>query len=121
MNKSDRRDLSRVRTLLDKKESDKLALAVIETGTNKSFLIIKAIEYGLRTLDFPRDAQGKRSYRTTAWVPRTLKNSVNELSTATGLTQQSILRLCLADYLKTAPWKNHDAKNPTPSPERGSQ
>jgi len=94
-----------VRTLLDKKESGLLALAVIETGTNKSFLIFQAIEYGLRTLD-PCDAQGKRSYRTTAWVPRKLKNGMKELSIVTGLTQQSILRLFLSEYLKVAPWKH---------------
>src|SRR5208282_6388638 len=106
LKKSDRKDRSKVRTLLDKKESDDLALAVIETGTNRSFLIFQAIEYGLRTLD-PRDARGKRSYRTTAWVPRTLKNSVKELSIGTGLTQQSILRLFLSEYLKATPWKEH--------------
>ena len=106
LNKNETKDRSRVRTLLDRKESDNLALAVIETGTNKSFLIFQAIEYGLRTLD-PRDAQGKRIYRTAAWVPRTLKNSVKELSICTGLTQQSILRLFLSEYLKATPWKEH--------------
>ncbi len=115
--KNDRKDRSRVRTLLDKKEYDNLSSAEIESGTNKSFLIFQAIEYGLR-IDL-RGAQGKRSYRTTAWVPRTLKNNLKQLSTVTGLTQQSILRLCLAEYLKIAPWKNHDAENP--SREEGSQ
>ena len=95
-----------MRTLLDKKEFDNLALAVIETGTNKSFLIFQAIEYGLRTLD-PCQAQGRRSYRVHAWVPKELRNSVKELSMVTGVTQQSILRLFLSEYLKAAPWKEH--------------
>src|SRR5208282_2104774 len=80
--KNDRKDRSRLRTLLNKKELDNLALAVTETGTNKSFLIFQAIEYGLRMLD-ARDTQGKRLYRTTAWVPRKLKNRVKQLSIAT--------------------------------------
>jgi hypothetical protein len=79
---------------------------MIETGMNKSFLIFQAIDFGSRTID-PLDAQGKKSYRVYAWVPRALKDSVKRLSRVTGLTQQSILRLYLAEYLKAAPWKEH--------------
>lgn len=95
---------SRLHILLDVREYDNLAAAVLESGMNRSFLVFKAVEHGVRILDM-KCAQGQRFNSIYVWIPTILKNELIHLSTDTKYTQQSLLRLFLSQYLNVAPWR----------------
>ncbi|MGD0424567.1 MAG: hypothetical protein ABSA92_14095 [Candidatus Bathyarchaeia archaeon] len=99
-----RKNRSRAQILLTRMELDRLYSAVTESGVNKSFLVMEAIQHGLPDLD-PKNIQTGRTFRIDAWVPTEFKQRIKQLAETHAVTQQSLLRHLLFKHLKAAPWK----------------
>ncbi|MGA3406121.1 MAG: hypothetical protein ABSD49_10370 [Candidatus Bathyarchaeia archaeon] len=108
----DRKNRSRTRILLTRTELAQLHSAVIETRANKSFLVVEAIQRGLRESDYG-NIPTKRACKIDAWIPRDFKQRIKQLAEAYSVTQQSILRHFLFRYLKATPWKQTSETIPT--------
>lgn len=100
---SDCLERARVQLLLTEREAELLSSAVARSRGSKSLLLLEAVQRGFRKSDFTQ-AQGRRSYRVDAWLPGKLKELVKKTARTRGLTQQSLLRHLLFEYLNAAPW-----------------
>jgi len=95
----------RVRVYLTEANFCELDSAVQASGaTNRSLLISEAINYGLQNLN-KINAEGKRKRRIDVRLPNEYKDNVRQLAEAQDITQQSILRYLILQYINDAPWK----------------
>jgi hypothetical protein len=98
-----RKARSRARLLLNDAEYARLRSAVHKTHTNKSFIILEAIQRGLHHGPQLDNIPTARTRRVDFWIPTEIDERVRELAKTHSLTQQSILRYFLFTDLKLQP------------------
>lgn len=96
----------RVRLLLTEDEVDRVDNAVFSSGSlSRALLVLEAVQVGLRMLNF-RAAPGRRCRRIDVRIPAELRKRINEVAKRLDLSQQSLLRHFLFQYLALAPWQD---------------
>ena len=108
---------TKLRLLLTPSEHQSLTAAAQQTGTNRSLIILEAIQAGL-TNPHLQITQEKRCKRTDAWVPTAVKAQLRELAGALNVTQQHLTRHLLSTYLASPPWNQ---KHTQPQTEAGKE
>jgi hypothetical protein len=108
---------TKLRLLLTPSEHQKLAEVAQQTGTNRSLIILEAIQAGLANQHL-RITQEKRCKRTDAWIPTAVKTQLRQLAGALNVTQQHLTRHLLSIYLTSPPW---DQKHMEPQTEVGKE
>jgi len=103
--REDRNETSRtkLRLLLTPSELEKLDAAVQDTGTNRSFILLEAMQAGLADPNLKID-QEKRTRRIDAWTTSRMKEKLRQLAAKLNITQQHLTRTLLLNYLTTSPW-----------------
>lgn len=118
----------RVRLLLTEDEASRVDSAVFNSGAlSRALLVLEAVQFGLRLWANARGAQRRRSRRIEVRIPAELKSTVKDAAKRLGLTQQSLLRHFLFQYLTLSPWEQKSsnegaqtgrpAENPTEQSE----
>jgi len=115
MNEQRKPARTKLRLLLTPSEHQSLTAAAQQTGTNRSLIILEAIQAGL-TNPHLQITQEKRSRRTDAWVP--VKVQLRQLAGALNVTQQHLTRHLLSTYLASPPW---DQKHTQPQTEQSHE
>jgi metal-responsive CopG/Arc/MetJ family transcriptional regulator len=96
----------RIRILLTEDEIRKLDSAVDESGAmNRSLLVSSAIQSGLMKNSIRTLQRNIKRREVPIWVTAEQKNKVRTLAKANQLSQQSLLRHFLHEYLTASPWE----------------
>jgi hypothetical protein len=98
---------SRLRILLTEEEINRLDPAVAESyAVTRNLLVCSAIHEGLKTFKPETIQKPSRHREVRIWVPKDMKNKIRELAETNSITQQTILRHLLFQYITRAPWNN---------------
>jgi len=98
---------SRLRILLTEEEINRLDSAVAESyAVTRKLLVYTAIHQGLTTFKPETIQKPNRRREVPIWVPKDMKNKIRELAKTNSITQQSIMRHLLFQYITRAPWNN---------------
>ncbi len=98
---------SRLRILLTEQEINLLDSAVAESyAVTRNLLVYSAIHEDLKTFKPETIQRPSRRREVPIWVPREMKSKVRELAKTHSISQQSILRHLLFQYITRAPWNN---------------
>ena len=121
------RHRSRLRILLTREEINLLDSAVAERyAVTRNLLVYTAIHEGLTTFKPETIRKPNRRREVPIWVPRDMKNKIRELAKTHSITQQTILRHLLFQYITQAPWNNtktthEQSKNTTTPPPQAKR
>ena len=98
---------SRLRILLTEEEINRLDSAVAEScAVTRNLLVYTAIHEGLTTFKPETIQKPNRRREVPIWVPKDMKNKIRELAKTNTITQQSIMRHLLFQYITRASWNN---------------
>ena len=107
----------RVRILLTNGEFAEIDRAAADTGANTSLLVVEAIQFSLPRFDYSK-VQTRRTHRVDVRVPEELKDALKRAAEAHGLTQQSLLRYLVFQYVKAGRWSRFEEARFPPSAPR---
>jgi hypothetical protein len=97
----------RLRILLTEEEINLLDSAVAESyAVTRNLLVYSAIHEGLTTFNPEIIQKPSRRREVPIWVPKGMKVKIRELAKTHSITQQTILRHLLLQYITRAPWNN---------------
>ncbi len=105
---------TRLRILLTEEEIERLDSAVMESGAlSRTLLVFEAIRAGLVKGETATMKKPSKRKAVPVWVTFDLKNRIKEAARANSVTQQSLVRHLLFQYIAHAPWKAHHERQRT--------
>ena len=103
----------RLRILLTEAEVEQLDYAVDDSGAmNRSLLVLVALQESLadpETATLPRRSKRRD---IPVWITAEQKEQVRNLARSHSVTQQSLLRHLLFQFINQAPWNKTSGENP---------